>query len=102
MTIDQLHEHVTNCFKVTKNCNLLTDIEKEGMQADRKYTMNAIQDMPTVEHVWNTYDWTTFLLDELHPDGRAFCSIANIAQCDSPMSSAHIIGNSRSWGMRPS
>lgn len=54
------------------------------MLGDRKYTMNAIQDMPTVEHIWNTYDWTTLLLDEKNPDGRAFCSITNIAQLREP------------------
>jgi hypothetical protein len=84
MTIDQLHKHITNCFKVTKNSQLLEDIDKEGMQGDRAYTMNAVKDMPTVEHIWNTYDWTALLLDEKNPDGRAFCNISNIAQLREP------------------
>ena len=54
------------------------------MQGDRKYTMNAIQDMPTVEHIYNTYDWSDLVLDELNPEGRAFCNIANIAQLRNP------------------
>jgi hypothetical protein len=83
ITIDQLHTLIISCYKVTKNATLLDDIEEEGMR-DHRFTVDAILNMPTVEHLWNTYDWSALLLDEKNPDGRAFCSITHIAQLREP------------------
>jgi hypothetical protein len=82
MTIAQLHERISDCFKLTKNKSLEADIDEE--KTDSRFNLDALNNMPTVEHIWTTYDWTRLLLDEQNPDGRAFTSIEHICQHNEP------------------
>jgi hypothetical protein len=82
MTIADLHEKMNDCFQLAKNPGLLDDLEEEV--TDKRFNIETIKNMPMIEHIWNTYDWTTLLLDEYNPEGRAFASVANIAQLNEP------------------
>ena len=87
MTIDELHDHIRKCF----HKDHIHKLREDGAESHPEFTMfdehfnleNMCQAVP-VEHLWSTYDWTAFLLQEAHPDGRAFREIANIAQTQDP------------------
>jgi hypothetical protein len=82
ITIAQLHEKISDCFSLTKNTALEENLLDE--KTDERFNLEAMRNMATVEHIWTTFDWTRLLLDEHHPEGRAFSSIENICQHREP------------------
>jgi hypothetical protein len=82
ITLEQLHEHMYNCFQFEKNARLDHDLDAEAIR-DKHFHATALQGKRP-EHVWGTYNWSQFLLDETNPRGRAFAEISNIAQLRDP------------------
>ena len=82
ITIDQLHQHIKDCFDKSKNKRLSTDIAKEAL-SNAKFNYEAMSKVP--QHIWATYDWTKFLLEEYNVEqGRAFAQIDQISQSRDP------------------
>ncbi len=87
ITIPELHGHIRDCFHKDTNKWLEEDLDKSAIDTDimrKHFDYGKLAQTTFVEHVWSTYDWTRFLLQEHHPDGRAFGEIANIAQLQDP------------------
>ena len=81
MTIEQVHKHIRDCFQKDRRKWLREDMPS---QLDKHFYLEAINQTVYVEHLWNTFDWTRFLLQEHHPQGRAFATISYIAQLADP------------------
>ena len=87
MTIEELHEHIRKCFHKDYNKWMKDDTgetEPEFDMFDKHFDIESMCSAVPVEHLWSTHDWTAFLLQENHPDKRAFREIANIAQTQDP------------------
>lgn len=87
MTIDELHDHIRKCFHKDHIHKWLGEdklLHPEFAMFDEHFNFDQMCQAVPVEHLWSTYDWTAFLLQETHPMGRAFREIANIAQTQDP------------------